>query len=71
MANDLVVGDNVVVCESSTLDESFWLLICDKHVHCLKESFMDEWNKPSMKAIMSLEGYGMSNFDLEAELTNC
>jgi hypothetical protein len=43
MANDLVVGDNVVVCENSTLDESLWLLVCDKHVHYLKESFTHEW----------------------------
>ncbi len=43
MANDLVVGDNiVVVCQSST-NESFQLFLCDKMVHIVKESFIDGW----------------------------
>jgi hypothetical protein len=33
-------------------------------------SWMNE-DKPSMKVIMSLEGYGMSDFNLEAELITC
>lgn len=41
IANDLVVGDNVVVCESSS-DESFWLFLCDKLVHSVKESYIDD-----------------------------
>jgi hypothetical protein len=37
IANDLVVGDNVVV-----VCESFWLLLCDKHVHSVRKSYIND-----------------------------
>jgi hypothetical protein len=37
IANELVVGDNVVV-----VCESFWLLLCDKHVHSVKKSYIND-----------------------------
>ncbi len=37
IVDDLVVGDNVVV-----ICESFWLLLCDKLVHSVKKSYIDD-----------------------------
>jgi hypothetical protein len=37
IANELVLGDNVVV-----VCESFWLLLCDKHVHSVKKSYIND-----------------------------
>jgi len=42
IGDDLVEGDNfVVVCENSS-DESFWLLLCDKLIHNVKESYTND-----------------------------
>ncbi len=44
MVIELVIGNNVVVCENST-DEHFQLLLCDKPIHTMKESFINEWGQ--------------------------
>ncbi len=44
MANDLVIGNNVVVCESYN-DEHLQLLLSDKLIHIVKESFTNDWGQ--------------------------
>jgi hypothetical protein len=41
MANEVVMGDNIVVM--SFVDEGFWIMLVCTLVHMVKEHFMDEW----------------------------
>jgi hypothetical protein len=42
ICEDVQVGKNVAV-PTNLPDEPFWLLICDKAVHVVQESFIDGW----------------------------
>jgi hypothetical protein len=45
MANDVVVGDNIVVlCQISTY-EFFWIMPIDIPIHMVKEHFIDVWGQ--------------------------
>jgi hypothetical protein len=39
----ICVGDNVAFIADNEIDEQFWLLLVDKTVHTMQESFEDEW----------------------------
>jgi hypothetical protein len=43
MTDDGVVGDNIVVlCQSSMLDEIFWIMFVDTTIHMVKKHFTDD-----------------------------
>jgi hypothetical protein len=45
MANDVVMGDNIVVlCQISTY-EFFWIMPIDIPIHMVKEHFIDVWGQ--------------------------
>jgi hypothetical protein len=41
MANEVVVGDNIVVMISA--NEGFWIILVSRPVHMVKEHFTNEW----------------------------
>lgn len=43
IAYGVYVGDNVAVIIDSETNEQFWLLLVDKVVHNVEESFKDQW----------------------------
>jgi hypothetical protein len=46
MTDDGVVGDNIVVlCQSSMLDEIFWIMFVDTTIHMVKKHFTDDWGQ--------------------------
>jgi hypothetical protein len=44
MAKDVHIGDNVAV-RCNTVDEDFWILLCDKMLHMVKEAFTNVWGQ--------------------------
>ncbi len=42
IANVVCVGDNVVVIANNETNEQFWLLLVDKTIHVVHESF-EKW----------------------------
>jgi hypothetical protein len=44
MAEDVHIGDNVAV-RCNTVDENFWILLCDKMLHMVKKAFTNEWGQ--------------------------
>jgi hypothetical protein len=43
IANNVFIGDNIVVpCENDN-GEAFWLLFCDKPKHVVKDTFTDAY----------------------------
>ncbi len=46
MIDDGVVGDNIVVlCQSSTLHEFFWIMFVDMIIHMVKKHCTDDWGQ--------------------------
>jgi hypothetical protein len=46
MADDVVVGDNIaMLCQSSTSDENFWIMLVDTTIHMVKKHFIDVWGQ--------------------------
>jgi hypothetical protein len=43
MAEDVVVGDNIVVLCRSFVDESFWIMLVNKPLHMVIQHFKDVW----------------------------
>ncbi len=44
MAEDVHIGDNVAV-RCNIVDEDFWILLCDKMLHMVKEAFTNVWGQ--------------------------
>jgi hypothetical protein len=51
------VGDNVVVVADSEKGEQFWLLLVDKLVHVVLESFTDAWGNSYVEGDVVLRGF--------------
>jgi hypothetical protein len=45
MADDVVMGDNITMLCQNSIDESFWIMLVDTHVHMVKEHFTDAWQQ--------------------------
>jgi hypothetical protein len=45
LADNVVLGDNLVVPYSSSADESFWIMLCDKPLHVVRVGFTDAWGQ--------------------------
>lgn len=43
MEKDVHIGDNVK-CKTNT-NEDYWILLCEKGLHMVKECFTDEWGQ--------------------------
>ncbi len=43
MADEVVMGDNIVVMNSS--NEGFWIMLVSTLIHMVKEHFMDQWEQ--------------------------
>ncbi len=57
ITNVVCVGDNVAVIAKSKTDEQFQLLLVDKMVHIVHESFKDEWGNSYVEGDVILRGY--------------
>jgi hypothetical protein len=48
------VGDDV--CVDNSTNESFWILLVDKGMHTIQESFKDDWNNEYVEGDVVLRG---------------
>ncbi len=50
------VGNNVVVCAHDYTNESFQILLVDKGMHTIQESFKDDGNNKYVEGVVVLRG---------------
>lgn len=51
------VGENIAIIIDSETNEQFWLLLVDKVVHSVEESFEDQWGNSYVEGDIVLRGY--------------
>jgi hypothetical protein len=56
ITNAVCVRDNVAVITNIKTNEQFWLLLVDKMVHVVHESFEDRWGNSYVKGDVVLKG---------------
>ncbi len=57
IANGIYVGDNFVVIANSETNEQFWLLLMDKVLHNVEDSFGNQWGNSYVEGDIILRGY--------------
>lgn len=57
ITNAVCVGDNVAIIAKSETNEQFWLLLVDRTIHIVHESFEDEWDNFHVEGDVVLRGY--------------
>ncbi len=56
------VGDNVVICVDNSTNDSFQILLVDKGMHTIQESFKDDGNNEYVEGDVDCVEFGMINY---------
>ena len=56
ICKDVQVGENVAV-STGLVKEPFWILLCDKAVHIVIESFIDGWQNSYVVGDVVIRGF--------------